>query len=252
MEDKKSSKKAAPEPELYEFIDPSKYEGLDLRAKPKYRKVQVKGKLNFKQRAAMTRFHKQEIRLLGYATKGSPIQAVVITTVDKYGWLKNYAYTTFEDNEYMMFFEESVWDGVYEPCLKVPTVVWRAFDLKYNLKLKEVQETYLSVIAGAKMDKLRKYYTHDPFLFPSASPWWDKFKKIKHELIPSLERVLARDPDDEQVKLLWDDAPILQYPVEPRKAYYKRKEAGLEMAKKLFKERYRDPSIQQMYKDKGL
>lgn len=203
--------------------------------------------LSLKERAKQTKFKQDTIKLVGYNKDGTNIRATVAQIKNKNNHVENYAWIISDEN--VVFLSETMFDGVYEPCIKVPMALWMAFKLNYQNKLDEVHQKYMNHLIGHKIKKLRRTYSYNPFLDPEERPWWDKYKIIKERTAKTLHEKFLTPEEVKANPQLYDNMPTLK-PLES-KSKKKGRSQGRKRRKmsELFMKRYTDPLLHLDYAD---
>lgn len=205
---------------------------------------------SIKKRAEEIKFKQQKIKLVGYNKRGSNIQATVASLRSKSNTMENYAWII--SGEDLVFLQETMFDNVYEPCIKVPLAVWLAFKMNYKNKLDDVHEKYMNHLVGVKINKLRSTYTYNPFLDPNDKPWWNKYKIIHEKINDKLKDNFLTPKEIEKDPRAFDNMTALgKTPYQRRRrirsAIKKRKKMS-----EIFLKRYTDPLLHLDYKAEGL
>lgn len=134
------------------------------------------------------KFKREQIKILGYDKSGVSVDATVAylpkAEEDLSEPIKRYAWVITEPSEvegtHIAFLEETPREGYFEPCIRVPMLLWTSFNNKFHKKLKPHQSKYLEHLIGSKIDKLRSTYDYNPLLQEDDSPpWWEKWLKTE-------------------------------------------------------------------------
>lgn len=130
------------------------------------------------------KFKREKIKILGFDKSGVAIDATVAylpkAKTDLLDPIKRYAWVITEPSEvegpHIAFLEETPRKGYFEPCIRVPMVLWTNFNNKFHKKLEPHQSKYLEHLIGSRIDKLRSTYDYNPLLDEGEQPpWWDKW-----------------------------------------------------------------------------